>query len=73
MTEEVKRGPGRPPKVARVESGEADTNEPGEHVEVICRAYKVFTSAGRLVEGQRCGLPIGEAEDLASKGEVEIV
>ncbi len=30
--------------------------------------YKVFTSIGRLIEGQREYLPVQEADDLIAKG-----
>lgn len=80
--EMMKRGPGRPRKVAPegavlpMESAaivevtvEDATPEPFWRVKVV--AYKVHTSQGRGIEGQFMELPVDEAQELIADGKVK--
>lgn len=79
----VKRGPGRPRKVApegsvvpvEAEATAEVTSEPVDEapapfVRVKVVAYKVHTSQGRGIEGQFLELPPDEAEELIAAGKV---
>lgn len=68
MSDEVKRGPGRPPKV----QPEPEQVGPEPHCRVKVLHYKVPTSQGRYIEGQFASLPASEAAKLAAIGHVKL-
>lgn len=80
MTDEiVKRGPGRPRKVApegfvvpiaSAATVEVEDEAPLPFRRVRVLAYKIWTSQGRGIEGQFLELPSDEADELIASGKV---
>lgn len=68
MNDEVKRGPGRPPKV----HAEPERSGPPQMQRVKVLYYKIPTSQGRYIEGQFASLPADEAAKLAAIGYVAL-
>jgi hypothetical protein len=77
METEQRRGPGRPPKQRpeTLETMETVAERDSTERHIPCRVveYKIFTSQGRFIAGERAHLPEREAREFANKGLVEIL
>lgn len=72
MNEEVKRGPGRPPKVHAEPERSPERSGPPQMQRVKVLRYKIQTSQGRYIEGQFASLPADEAAKLDAIGHVAL-